>query len=175
MRVREAAEDRESAVPLLLEGGEEEEILSLLDRGRVFVLEEDGPEEALLGEMAALDGAEAVDLCFPGGEWLEEAVLDDAPEGDSLRAAALVTDEGVGVCRLCSLAVVPAFRGQGWGTALLEELVRRLRGEFHLLRLETGENPDSLPFFTRMGFRVREMEHRHRSIPERMALELPLP
>ncbi len=156
MSIREIpAGAREPYVPLLLVGDEQEErVFSYLDRGRLFILEEDGPGEDLMSQLAALDGAD-LDAILPEmlDEWPEEAMLDGAEEEDPLRAVALVTDEGDGVCEVQNLAVVPAHQGQGFGTELMETLMRRLSGVFRTMRLGTGENPAVLRFYASLGFR----------------------
>jgi ribosomal protein S18 acetylase RimI-like enzyme len=63
----------------------------------------------------------------------------------------------VGTFDLYWMAVDPAVQGAGVGTALLEEMERRLAGVARLVVVETSGRPDYLPtraFYEARGYRV---------------------
>lgn len=66
-------------------------------------------------------------------------------------ALCAVTDEGDGIFEVQNLAVDPAYRRRGYGTAmLLHAAWRYRRGRW--LTLGTGETPSTLAFYRRNGF-----------------------
>lgn len=112
MTVREIFAGKREYLPLLLIGDEQESMINCyLDRGRLFILEE-----------------------------------------NDLKAVAVVTDEGSGSCEVKNLAVEPAFQGRGYGTVLMKWLIELFSVQYHTMRLGTGENPDTLRFYRRLGF-----------------------
>ena len=70
----------------------------------------------------------------------------------ALRSAAVVTDEGGGVCELKNLATEPQSQGKGYACALLEFLFARYAPRFHTMRLGTGDSPLTVPFYEKRGF-----------------------
>lgn len=73
-------------------------------------------------------------------------------EHDGLKAAAVVTDEGGGICEVKNLAVEAQFQGRGYGSTLMTRLIDGYGAKFHTMRLGTGENPETLAFYQRLGF-----------------------
>lgn len=75
-------------------------------------------------------------------------VLDD----HGVKAQCVLTDEGGGVLELKSLSVEPRSQRRGYGRALVEFVIRRYSGQFHVLQVGTGDSPLTIPFYERLGF-----------------------
>lgn len=75
-------------------------------------------------------------------------VLDDG----GVKAQCVVTDEGGGVLELKSLAVEPAFQGQGYGKTLIDFVCETYGGQFAVLQVGTGDSPLTVPFYEKCGF-----------------------
>lgn len=75
-------------------------------------------------------------------------VLDDG----GVKAQCVVTDEGGGVLELKSLAVEPAFQGQGYGKTLIDFVCETYSGQFAVLQVGTGDSPLTVPFYEKCGF-----------------------
>ncbi len=73
-------------------------------------------------------------------------------EHDGLKAAAVVTDEGGGICEVKNLAVEAQFQGRGYGSTLMTRLIDGYGAKFHTMRLGTGENPETLAFTSGWDF-----------------------
>lgn len=76
-----------------------------------------------------------------------------ALEDGEARAVCVVTGEGDGVLELKNIAVDPRCQRRGYGRALIEFLLTRYAGEFHTLRVGTGDSPLTIPFYESCGFR----------------------
>lgn len=113
MEMLRVAGDRRRYLPLLLYADEQLDMVErYLDRGDLWVLDEEGVA----------------------------------------RAVCLVTDEGDGVLEIKNLAVAPAYRGRGWGRAMIEHVARVYAGNFQLLMVGTGDSPRTVPFYEQCGF-----------------------
>lgn len=100
-------------LPLLLLADEQESMIdSYLDRGTMFILEEDG----------------------------------------IVKGECVVTDEGDSVLEIQNLAVAEKFQGQGYGSALIDFVADRYRGQYELLQVGTGDSPLTVPFYEHCGF-----------------------
>lgn len=77
---------------------------------------------------------------------------------DDLRAICVVTDEGGGAFELKNIATVPAFQGQGYGTALIRHVLMTYGDRGSVLYVGTGDNPRILAFYGHCGF---VPSHRH--------------
>lgn len=84
--------------------------------------------------------------------YLERGALFVLLEAGTAVAAAVVTDEGDGVCELKNLAVTPKFQRRGFGRHMVEELARRYGATHHTLLAGTGDSPATLPFYYQCGF-----------------------
>lgn len=73
-------------------------------------------------------------------------------EDGGIRGQCVVTDEGDGLLELKSLAVEPAFQGQGYGRALVDFICETYRGLFTILQVGTGDSPLTVPFYEKCGF-----------------------
>ena len=94
MEFRRIEAEKRNFLPLLLLGDEQEDMIDrYLNRGTMYVLEEDGP-----------------------------------------KALCVVTDEGDGVLELKNLATLPQFQRKGYGTRLLEFIVRTYQKDFRILQ-----------------------------------------
>lgn len=70
-----------------------------------------------------------------------------------IKAVAVVTNEGGGVCEVKNLAVVPEARRKGYGRKMLDLLANRYATRFKTMQLGTGETPGTLAFYHHCGFR----------------------
>jgi GNAT superfamily N-acetyltransferase len=73
----------------------------------------------------------------------------DAASGAVVGFITAISD-GISCAYIPHLEVLPAYRGQGIGTVLLERLLARLR---HLYMIDLTCDPDVQPFYTRLGMR----------------------
>lgn len=76
-----------------------------------------------------------------------------ALEDDGVKAECVVTDEGDGILELKNIAVAPGFQGKGYGTALVNFLVRTYKEQYAVLQVGTGDTPSTIPFYESCGFR----------------------
>lgn len=67
-------------------------------------------------------------------------------------AAAVITDEGGGVCELKNIAVAPAYQGKGYGKKMIEFLCSRYKSGYHTMLAGTGDSTVTLPFYKCCGF-----------------------
>ena len=113
MEIVEIKTGKKNYLELLLLADEQEDMIDrYLNRGTMYVLEEDGP-----------------------------------------KALCVVTDEGDGVLELKNLATLPQFQRRGYGTQLLEFIVRTYQKDFRILQVGTGDSPLTIPFYEAFGFR----------------------
>ena len=96
-----------------------------------------------------LVGDESEDMVLRYLDRGEAYVLEE--DGETV-AAAVVTDEGNGVCEVKNLSVRPDRQRRGYGSALLRDLAARYAPAFHTMQLGTGESPLTLPFYRENGF-----------------------
>lgn len=87
--------------------------------------------------------------------YLERGELFTLCEAEEVRGVCVVTDEGAGVCELKNIAVLPAFRGKGYGRELVGRMEEYCRKKaFRLMLVGTGETPGILKFYRSCGFRL---------------------
>jgi GNAT superfamily N-acetyltransferase len=68
-------------------------------------------------------------------------------------------DPPTGIARLHKLYVLPGIRGRGGGSLLLEEVIRRARGQMHRrLRLNVNRFNSAIAFYEKKGFRIMAEE-----------------
>ena len=79
-------------------------------------------------------------------------VLYDAT-GTVPRCVCVVTDEGGGVFEIKNLATDARYQGQGYGSLMVKHVCARYRGRGTDMLVGTGENPRTLAFYRRCGFR----------------------
>lgn len=72
---------------------------------------------------------------------------------DVLRAVCVVTDEGAGVLEVKNLAVLPDCQRQDYGRRFLAALAEMYHGQYRIMRVGTGDSPQTLPFYEKCGFR----------------------
>ena len=113
MEIRKLETDQKKYLDLLLLADEQENMVDrYLERGTMYVLEDDG-----------------------------------------VKAECVVTDEGNGILELKNIAVEPAFQGKGYGTAMVDFLIRTYKEQFTVLQVGTGDSPSTIPFYEACGFR----------------------
>ena len=78
-------------------------------------------------------------------------VMYDTQETEAI-AAAVVTDEGNGVCELKNLAVASSRQRKGYGRQMVEYLCRRYADVCHTLLVGTGESRQTITFYESGGF-----------------------
>ena len=84
-------------------------------------------------------------------EHYEGATL-DVIEVDGEPAGRLYVHRGRSDIRIMDIAIAPAFRGQGIGTALLEALVEEARESGRKLSIHVESNNPARRLYERMGF-----------------------
>ena len=113
MEIRKVETDQKKYLDLLLLADEQEDMVDrYLERGTMYVLEDDG-----------------------------------------VKAECVVTDEGNGILELKNIAVEPAFQGKGYGTAMVDFLIRTYKEQYTVLHVVTGYSPSTIPFYEACGFR----------------------
>ncbi len=90
-----------------------------------------------------------IDLYLARGELF---VLYDAT-GTAPRCVCVVTDEGGGVFEIKNLATDARYQGQGYGSLMVKHVCACYRGRGTDMLVGTGENPRTLAFYRRCGFR----------------------
>lgn len=112
MRIIEITENKKAHLALLLLADEQEDMIDrYLERGTMYVLEDDG-----------------------------------------MKAECVVTDEGDGILEIKNLATDPAYQRKGYGSALIDFLVRQYAGRYSILQVGTGDSPFTIPFYEKCGF-----------------------
>lgn len=112
MRIIEITENKKAHLALLLLADEQEDMIDrYLERGTMYVLEDDG-----------------------------------------MKAECVVTDEGDGILEIKNLATDPAHQRKGYGSALIDFLVRQYAGRYSILQVGTGDSPFTIPFYEKCGF-----------------------
>ena len=113
MEIRKVETDKKRYLDLLLLADEQEDMVDrYLERGTMYVLEDNG-----------------------------------------VKAECVLTDEGDGVLELKNLAVEPAFRGRGYGKAMVDFLIRTYKEQYTVLQVGTGDSPSTVSFYETCGFR----------------------
>ena len=112
MKIIEVTENKKEYLDLLLLADEQEDMIDrYLERGRMYVLDDDG-----------------------------------------VKCECVVTDEGDGILEIKNIATVPADQKKGYAKALIDFLVRKFSGQYHILQVGTGDSPLSIPFYKKCGF-----------------------
>ena len=112
MRIIEITENKKAHLALLLLADEQENMIDrYLERGTMYVLEDNG-----------------------------------------MKAECVVTDEGDGILEIKNLATDPAYQRKGYGSALIDFLVRQYAGRYSILQVGTGDSPFTIPFYEKCGF-----------------------
>ena len=125
MRVRKIEENKKDYLELLLLADEQEDMIDrYLERGDMYVLEEQMPA----GEYGQ-----------NGGRY-------------NVYGVCVVTDEGNGTLEIKNLAVSPEKQGQGYGRDLIWFVEETYRDRYHMLQVGTGDSPATLPFYEKCGF-----------------------
>jgi len=76
----------------------------------------------------------------------------DVIEVDGERAGRLYVHRGTGEIRIMDIALAPAFRGRGIGTALLRELMDEAGGSGRALSIRVEANNPARRLYERLGF-----------------------
>jgi ribosomal protein S18 acetylase RimI-like enzyme len=110
----------------------------------------DKAEKGGLGNIPALLGEDAATRFFGVMDYLEPFHKQDAPRPHWY---AMV------------IGVDPAFCGLGYGKALMQHVTTKAQNEHTSIYLETAQ-PDNLPFYTNLGFKVvRELMEPQSGLP----------
>lgn len=101
--------------------------------------------------------------------YLERGEMTVLYEGGEPLAAAVITNEGGGVCELKNIAVAPHSQGRGLGRRLISELCTQWGARCHVMMVGTGDSPATVPFYRRCGFseshRVKDFFTEHYDHP----------
>lgn len=129
MKIYLIEEDKRKYLPLLLLADEQESMIDrYLDRGTLYVLEDE--DEKASG-----------------------AARDEEDRTENVKAVCVVTDEGEGVLEVKNLAVEPKSQRKGYGRAMLHFIKEMYRDSFSILQVGTGDSPLTIPFYEKCGFR----------------------
>lgn len=128
MQIVKIEENKKEYLELLLLADEQEEMIDrYLERGDMYVLEEE-PGEQKCG------------------------VTENQAPGAG-KAVCVVTDEGNGILEIKNLAVRPDVQDQGYGRTMVRFVERVYRDRFQILQVGTGDSPATIPFYEKCGFR----------------------
>lgn len=72
---------------------------------------------------------------------------------NGVKGEILVADDGNGVLEIKNLAVDPKFKRQGYGRMLIGYICERYKGQYHTLKVGTGDSPLTVPFYEKCGFK----------------------
>ena len=75
-------------------------------------------------------------------------LLDDIPIGR------IYVDRRLDEICVLDIALLPEFRGRGWGTALLQELIAESEASLRPIRLHVGSHNPAFRLYSRLGFQV---------------------
>ena len=129
MKIYLIEEDKRKYLPLLLLADEQESMIDrYLDRGTLYVLEDED-------------------------EKASDAARDEEDRTENVKAVCVVTDEGEGVLEVKNLAVEPKSQRKGYGRAMLHFIKEMYRDFFSILQVGTGDSPLTIPFYEKCGFR----------------------
>ena len=113
--------------------------------------------EQSLGPWDALGAERSIAASLQQGHW-QILSLEGAPLG------AMAVVRGDREMRLAELFLQPAFHGQGWGTALVGELLAEAQARQVPLRLRVLRSNPARRLYARLGFEVEQ------ATPERLWL-----
>ncbi len=129
MKIYLIEEDKRKYLPLLLLADEQESMIDrYLDRGTLYVLEDED-------------------------EKASDAARDEEDRTENVKAVCVVTDEGEGVLEVKNLAVEPKSQRKGYGRAMLHFIKEMYRDSFSIFQVGTGDSPLTIPFYEKCGFR----------------------
>lgn len=124
-------EDKRKYLPLLLLADEQESMIDrYLDRGTLYVLEDENWGVKTAG-----------------------AAREEDDRSENVKAVCVVTDEGEGVLEIKNLAVEPKSQRKGYGRAILHFIEEMYRDSFAILQVGTGDSSLTVPFYEKCGFR----------------------
>lgn len=69
-----------------------------------------------------------------------------------VRCECVVTDEGGGVAEIKNIATTPRYLRRGYGTAMIDFIVKEYSGRYTVLQVGTGDSPLTVPFYEKCGF-----------------------
>ena len=84
--------------------------------------------------------------------YLERGEMFALHERDVPVAVCVITQEAENLFELKNLAVRPGFRRRGYGSRLVEQMLRRYAGPGRRMEVGTGEVPGTLAFYRHCGF-----------------------
>ena len=84
--------------------------------------------------------------------YLERGELFVLTDGGAVRTAAVVTQEGGGICELKNLATDPRFQRRGYGAEMIRFLCEKYAKTCRVMYVGTGDSPLTLPFYRSCGF-----------------------
>lgn len=71
---------------------------------------------------------------------------------NQVKCECVVTDEGNGILEIKNIATEPAYRGMGYGKALLEYIAHKYKDKYAIMQAGTGDSPLTIPFYEKCGF-----------------------
>jgi len=84
--------------------------------------------------------------------YLERGTMYALTDNETI-AVCVVTDEGSGVLEIKNIAVDPKRQKQGFGSALIDFIIKEYKNDYHILQVGTGESPEIIKFYEKCGFR----------------------
>jgi Predicted P-loop ATPase fused to an acetyltransferase len=84
--------------------------------------------------------------------YLERGTMYALADNEAI-AVCVVTDEGSGVLEIKNIAVDPKRQKQGFGSTLIDFIIKEYKNDYHILQVGTGESPEIINFYEKCGFR----------------------
>lgn len=145
MKIYLIEEDKRKYLPLLLLADEQESMIDrYLDRGTLYVLEDEDVKTA---------GVARNEEDRTGNVKAAGVARDEEDRTENVKAVCVVTDEGEGVLEIKNLAVEPKSQRKGYGRAMLHFIKEMYRDSFSIFQVGTGDSPLTIPFYEKCGFR----------------------
>ena len=84
--------------------------------------------------------------------YLERGEMFVLTDGNEVKAACVVTEEGNGIYEIKSIAVYPQFQRQGYGRKLIFFLLEHYQARCHTMFVGTGDSHITISFYKNCGF-----------------------
>ena len=69
-----------------------------------------------------------------------------------VKALCVVTDEDHDILEIKNIAVEPDYQNRGYGTALIDFIIKKYKHKYRILQVGTGDVPKAINFYKKSGF-----------------------